>query len=128
MKIILVALAAMTSLSAFSGTLVSKKSLESTFAPPAGNLYYSDGPAKGEEVSEVPAYIGYQNICFVGNGFAAKSSLYSLLDNDHERSSVFTFFHKNKDILNYGYTDNKCIDDGEDAENCRSVKTAKRCH
>jgi hypothetical protein len=93
----------------------------------AGNLYYSNGPAKGEEVTKALTYFGINDICFVGNAKAAKTSLYFILDHDIEKSAVFSQIDKKKDALVYGYVDTNCTDDGGSEASCRSIKTAKRC-
>jgi hypothetical protein len=93
----------------------------------AANLYYSNGPAKGKDVAKVRTYIGYNDICFVGSISTARSALYSILNDDYEKESVFTSLDKTKDRVIYGYVDSKCTDEGESESDCRSVKTAKRC-
>lgn len=93
----------------------------------AGNLYYTDGPAKGKDVAKIQTYIGYNDICFVGSGEAARASLYNILAEDYELEGVFSKFDKTKDKIVYGYLQTKCTDDGLSEAECRSVKTAKRC-
>lgn len=110
MKKIIVVIVALISVSAF-----------------AGNLYYSNDPAKGKEVAKALAYIGYHDICFVNRGKVAEVSLYTFLSNDNEKSSAFASFDKNKDIVVYGYVDSKCSDESGSEASCRSVKVAKRC-
>lgn len=93
----------------------------------AGNLYYSNGPAKGKDVSKVRTYIGYNDICFVGSGDAARTTLFNILDQDIEFAAVFVKFDKPKDRVVYGYVQTKCTDDGMTEAECRTVFTAKRC-
>lgn len=93
----------------------------------AGNLYYSNGPAKGKDIAKIRTYIGNSDICFVGNGEVARKSLFEILDEDYEFEGAFTKFNKTNSTIVYGYLQTKCTDDGMTEAECRSVKIAKRC-
>ncbi|HXH29826.1 MAG TPA: hypothetical protein VNJ01_03335 [Bacteriovoracaceae bacterium] len=93
----------------------------------SGNLFYADGAARGKDVSKLTTYIGYNTVCFVGSGAAAKGTLWNLLDRDGEKTSPFVRYDKNSDKIIYGYVDSKCTDEGNSDDECRQVFSAIRC-
>lgn len=92
-----------------------------------GNLIYTNGPAKGKDVTKALAYVGYQDFCFTGTISSTKASIYSLLARDSEKTAVFATIDTKKDIVVYGYVSTKCLEEGESAAECRLVRAAKRC-
>lgn len=92
----------------------------------SGALYFSEGEFAGQEVSSA-GYVGYYETCFAGNPYAAKSKLIKLLNNDIEKDGAFAKVDKKKNVIVFGYTNTKCLDEGASVSECRSVNIAARC-
>lgn len=100
-----------------------------TFASPLWaheGLYYSEGPKRGEPVLEA-TYVGTYELCFVGRPSAAKKQLWTLISDDIEKENPFVRLDKDLEYLVYGYTDTKCLDEGESRRTCRVVQTVHPC-
>lgn len=111
-------------------TLVSFLSL-SSFAQNSERLYFinidnpriqSPLPVQGNT-----AYIGSYDICFVGNGWAAKTALWNHVKDDIEKASAYVRFDQNANVIFYGYVDTKCTDEGASASECRVDLRANIC-
>ncbi|WP_374074838.1 hypothetical protein [Bdellovibrio bacteriovorus] len=92
----------------------------------SGALYYTEGELAGQEVKS-SSYIGYYETCFAGNAYAAKNKLVKLMNNDIEKDGAFAKVDAKKDVIVFGYTDTKCLDEGATVSECRSVSIAARC-
>jgi hypothetical protein len=93
----------------------------------AANLFYSNGPVEGMELAKDPSYLIYNDVCFVASGVNAQRSLQKILLKNTQMSSPFARYDANKDVINYGFVDTMCVDDGRTYGECRELRKAKRC-
>lgn len=93
----------------------------------AGNLYYSNGPVEGMELAKDPSYLIYSDVCFVSSGAIGQRSLQKILLKNTQMTSPFARYDASKDVINYGFVDTMCVDDGRTYGECRELRKAKRC-
>lgn len=94
----------------------------------SGSILYSTGPYKGQDAIKNSSHFGYDEVCFTGNPFAARSALYKYMSDNIEMDAVFVRYISKDDSIVYGYINTKCTDEmANDPEDCRSVQIAKRC-
>jgi hypothetical protein len=93
----------------------------------AANLYYSNGPVEGMELVKDPSYLIYSDVCFVDSGANAQRNLQKILLKNMQMSSPFARYDASKDVINYGFVDSMCVDDGRTYGECRELRKAKRC-
>lgn len=94
----------------------------------SGDLYFSEGPMKGQNVLE--SSVGTYQMCFTGNAYAVRHKVLKLMKADIEKDQPAIRFDRISDSLIISYVDTKCLDDSLDAtpDSCRAVWTASRCN
>ncbi len=93
----------------------------------SGDLYFSEGPEKGQNVLE--SSIGYYEMCFTGNPYAVRHKALKLMKEDIEKDESRIRVNRKKDLLVISYVDTKCLDDSLDAtpDSCRAIWEVSRC-
>lgn len=92
----------------------------------SSKLVYTTGHAVGTEAT-TGTYLGYYQMCFIGNAYSAKAKIYNFGKNDSEKDSFFVRYDKNKNQIVYGYVDTKCLDEGESRNTCSTFQVVPAC-
>jgi hypothetical protein len=110
MKKILLICSALIGMTVFAKT--EKKRQPQQVIGQIGYVLHVDSNGKGKTSEKAPAFIGYEDICFTGEGKQAQAEVWKLMQEDNEKKSSFVKYIAKKDILVYGYIDTKCKDEG----------------
>lgn len=89
-------------------------------------LFYLEGHAVNQPVRE-STYIGAYRMCFKGNPESARRKIWNYIRDDIEKQGPFARYDRRGDYVIYGYTDHKCLDEGNDASDCYTSQRVARC-